>query len=407
MERRETATSRKVAVLFGGRSVEHAISVITALGAIDALDPVAWSSVPVYVTPKGRWFTGETLLDPKFYVQRPQPVEDLTEVVLLPVPGVGGLSVVRPSRIATLLGRPAVIPIDVYLPVFHGEYGEDGAVQGLFELASVAYTGSRVLAAATGMNKHFAKLIAKANGIPVLPSMLITRGEVRAGLSAVRTRIENDATLGGFPFFVKPCSRGSSVGVGIASDSAELGAALDQALMFDAQVLVEPCLSRKREINVAVFRDEEVVASVIEEPTAAGTLGYREKYLVGGGKKKAGGESGSAGMASASRRIDPETFLPGMKEEAREYARRIYSALDCAGVARVDFLVDEGGKVHFNEINTLPGSLAYYLWAESTPRILYTELLDRMLRRALRDFGERAGEQHEFGFEALKPLLKP
>ncbi|HEX9944356.1 MAG TPA: D-alanine--D-alanine ligase [Thermoanaerobaculia bacterium] len=389
---------KRVAVLFGGRSVEHEISIITGLQLINALDAERFEPLAVYVAHNGRWYVGDALLDRKFYKGLPGALEALQQVALLPVPGLGGLLPVSKSGVIRMDDR---IPVDVFFPAFHGSYGEDGCVQGLLELAGVTYTGSGVLASAVGMDKFVAKSIASSGGIPVLPGCLVRRDELDGGLAAVRRRILETPGLGSFPLFVKPCSSGSSVGISRAGSEGELDAALLRVFDVDLLALVEPCVVDPLEINVSVLDGRVIRASVVEIPLAegGGLLTYEQKYMRRGGTK---GGTLAEGMAGASRVIDPADLPAELKSRATAYAIDVFRLLRCSGVARVDFLCDaRKDAIYFNEINTLPGSLAYYLWAKTRPRLLYTELLNEIIEQAERQSGQRAQLRRDFGFKSL------
>ena len=366
---------KNLAVLFGGRSVEHEISVITALQLINVLDVERYRPIPVYIAQSGRWYTGEALLNKEFYKKLPASLSQVQEVTLLPVPRIGGLTVLQPKK------HGEVIPIDIYFLAFHGTYGEDGCIQGLMEMADVAYTGCGVLSAALGMNKYQCKTHLAAHGIPVLPATVVHRDEARKSLTEVRDRILSTPGLEQFPLFVKPCNLGSSIGISVASDIAGLNAALVNTFRYDAQAIVEPCVKDILEINVAVLEDDEPVASVVEMPVStSGVLTYEDKYLRGEGNKQAGE---SQGMASLTRVIDPKDLNAELKQAAIEYALKAFKVLGCSGVARIDFIIDSTtAQIYFNEINTLPGSLSFYLWVKSEPPLLYTELLNRIIERA-------------------------
>jgi len=371
---------KRVAVLFGGRSVEHEISIITALQLIEALDSSRFEPVPVYIAKDGSWYSGDSLAEKGFYRGLPDSLRSLRRVALLPVPGIGGLTLLDDGRSRWLWrSEERVLPVDVYFPVFHGTYGEDGCLQGLLELADVAYTGSGVLPSALGMDKFVAKWLEQSQNITGLPASLVGADELRLGLAQVRRRILEGMD---FPLFIKPSSLGSSVGIGRAENEPQLDAALIQALEVDQFAIVEPCISHLLEINVAVLADDTLKASVVEIPVVEGgaILSYEAKYMRQGGTKTSSLADGTAGTA---RVIDPVDLPLTLKQQATSYALNLFELMRCSGVARVDFIYDtERDRLYFNEINTLPGSLAFYLWAESKPPILYTELLSKVIERA-------------------------
>lgn len=392
---------KKVAVMFGGRSVEHEISVITGLQLIKALDPIRWDPYPVYIAPSGKWYFGKKLLDKGFYLRMPGSLSEVTEVTLLPKPGVGGLTILdHPEDHAS-----PVIPIDIFLPAFHGTYGEDGSIQGLFELADVTYTGCGVLGSILGMSKYHSKKIVEAHGVPVLPSQVVNRESVEADFGKHLTSLRDQIIkrLGNFPLFVKPCNLGSSIGVVRATCEEELDSALLHALKYDVAAMVEPCLDKKLEINVSVLDDPlEPIASVVEIPVSSTgkELTYEDKYLRGGSKK---GDDSMQGMAALTRVIDPEDLDPAVKEKARSYAVTAFKALNASGVSRIDFMLDTtDGTLYFNEINTIPGSFSFYLWMNSKPPVFYTELLNRIISVAQTKAVRKSSVERQVGFKALK-----
>jgi D-alanine-D-alanine ligase len=370
-----------------------------------AMDPAKYEVTPVYIAPNGCWYTGEALFDRSFYRGVPESLGKLQEVTLLPKPGVGGLmkvgGAVDVAKDALSI-EPLVIPIDIFVPVFHGQFGEDGCIQGLFELANVPYTGSNVPSSAVTMNKYLSKMYLKEHGIPVLPALLVNRREARAHLEPTVEWITTHEGFTSFPLFVKPCSLGSSIGVSRVTARNELGPALAKVFRYDTAALVEPCVSQIMEINISVRDYNGVQASVVEIPVSdSGVLSYEEKYLRGGGKKT--GESQSQGMASLTRVIDPEDLDESLRSQVIEYGKKIFSLLGCSGVARLDFIVDLATeKLYFNELNAFPGSCAFYLWARSKPRVLYTDLIDQMIESGLRTFAEQASLDRSIGLKALK-----
>jgi D-alanine-D-alanine ligase len=384
--------------------VEHEISIITGLQLIRAIDVVAYEPVPVYISSTGHWYSGQELLDTSFYKKMPQSLDRVHEVTLLPIPNLGGLTILREGKGDVSPGN--ILPIDVFFPTFHGSYGEDGCIQGLFELAEVTYTGSRVLASALSMSKQHCKEIVSHNGVPVLPSLVVAKHQLQkdlgAGLNNLRQKIVTTGGFDKFPLFVKPCNLGSSIGVARAEDIRELDAALVQAFRYDTVVMIEPCLDHKLEINVAVLGGEELTASVTEIPvsSAGKELTYEDKYMRGGSKKSAGAET--QGMAGLTRVIDPADLSPEIKDQAQCLAKKAFQALGCAGVARIDFMLDLlQNTLYFNEINPLPGSLSFYLWAGSKPPVFYTELLTRIIESAQAEQDERLSLNRDIGFKAM------
>jgi D-alanine-D-alanine ligase len=410
-----SSDKKKVAVLFGGRSSEHEISVITASEIIDAMDRSCYTPVPVYIAMNGRWYSGDALLDLAFYKTLPAGLEKVQEVVLYPTPGNGGLHIVSKKKGFSLFGGKSgeeIIPIDVFYPAFHGPYGEDGCIQGLFEMADVPYTGCGVLASAVAMDKAQCKSVLANHGIPTLPSLLVDKKELQSNLAALRSRIRGSQGFEQFPLFVKPLNLGSSVGVGMAKDEASLDGALANVFRYDTKALVEPCIEELLEINVSVLENiggKDPSVSVVEVPVASGTtLTYEDKYLRGGkgkgkGKGKASsGEQRLSGMAGLTRVINPVDLDTRLKDDVQKHALNAYRILGCGGVVRFDFMVDlKASRLYFNELNPLPGSSAFYLWAETDPLVLYPEIISRSIEGAINRKKMKAGIQSDLGFRAL------
>ncbi len=386
---------KNLAVLFGGRSVEHEISVITALQLMNVIDVTQYNIIPVYIAQTGRWYVGDNLLAKSFYRRLPNSLTEAQEVALLPIAGSKGLTYLN-------FRRMDVLAIDIYFLAFHGTFGEDGCIQGMLEMADATYTGCGVLPAALGMNKYQCKMMLKAAGIPVLPSVAIDRRDAQKSLTAVREQIFATPGLEQLPLFVKPCNLGSSIGIGVAKDERTLDACLVNTFRYDSQAIVEPCIKNILEINVSVLDDDEITASVIEMPVSiSGVLTFEEKYLRDDGGKKTGG-SESQGMASLSRVIDPQDLNPELKQSALEYAKKAFKLLGCSGVSRIDFIIDAScDKLYFNEINTLPGSLSFYLWMKSNPPLVYTELLNRIIRQAEKRQVTKLALKRQEGMRAL------
>ncbi len=381
----------RVAVLFGGRSVEHEISVISALQLISAVDTLKYEPIPVYIDQEGRWYTGDSLLQRELYRDLNKRRVELTQVTLRPEPGLGGLEVVGDAA--------QRISVDVFFPVFHGRFGEDGCIQGLFELTEMPYVGCGVLAAALSMSKQRCKDFVRSWQVPVLPGVLVTKAEVLESLERTLDRIVGVEGLREFPLFVKPNNSGSSIGIGRAKNREELAVALARVFAFDHEALVETCMTEMFELNVSVVAGKTPAVSVIEMPVPSdAALTYEDKYLRGGKKT---GES--QGMASLTRLIDPPEVPTELREQVQMFARTVFEAMGCNGVARFDFIVDKrSGKAYFNEVNSPPGSLAFYLWEKTTPRLLYTELIERLIECAIIRAQERLSLKSDIEFKALK-----
>jgi D-alanine-D-alanine ligase len=358
-----------IGVVFGGRSVEHEVSVLTGLEAIEAMDPQLYEPVPVYITQDGRWFAGALLRNRAFY--RTLNLAALDEVTLLPRPHMGGLYQLKQRQ---------VLPIACFFLALHGSYGEDGPVQGLLELAQMPYTGCDLTASAITMDKWLTKSLLRGQGLPVLPDQRVDREQMR---SQFAQQVDQFVAASQFPLIVKPVRLGSSVGVQRVENRDQLANALAATFQLDRHALIEPCIDPLLELNVSVLHHQnQATPSVVEIPIASKqTLTYEDKYLREGGAKVA---HASLGMAGASRIIDPSDLDPALKQQAQSLALSAYQLLGCRGVVRCDFLYDLARSIlYLNELNPIPGSMAYYLWSRSRPRLLYPQLIHHLIQEAL------------------------
>jgi D-alanine-D-alanine ligase len=374
------APKRVLAVLFGGRSLEHDVSVVSGLQILHAIDPDLFSPMPVYIDHASRWWIGDDLWHTSAFKGGGPDRSRLTEVMLSPgfgssqlVPagtGVGGL-------------RGTATSVDVFVPVLHGTFGEDGCMQGLLELGGCAYVGGGVLASAAGMNKRITKIVALHAGVPVVPWLSCERAVLDRGhewLAELPAQVE---AAFGWPVIVKPCNLGSSAGVSTAHSAEELVAGVLRVFEYDVEALIEPFIKNRLEVNVAVAGLDRPVASVTEMPLTLqdSPLTFSEKYKRQGRKSIGSSE----GMAGALRVLDPDDLPMEMRAAAQRYATTVFAALGCEGISRIDFLIDaDRNELFFNEINTLPGSLAFYLWSAAPHYWTITELLTRLVARAER-----------------------
>jgi len=370
---------RTIAVMFGGRSLEHDVSVVSGLQILHALDPARFNPLPVYIDHGGRWWTGDELWHTASFKRGGPDRSRATEVMLSP--GFGTSRLLPVPHVPFTLGEPAGIVVDAFLPVLHGTFGEDGCIQGHLELGGCAYVGCGVLASAVGMNKRVTKVMAAQAGVPIVPWLAFERSMLERNPAWPREVPARVADRFGWPVIVKPCNLGSSAGVTVAGAPEELEAGILRVFEYDLEALVEPFIKNRLELNVAVAGLEEPVASVTELPVTlqASPLSFSEKYKRQG-RKSVGS---SDGMAGALRVLDPAELSPSLRARAQRYATTVFSALGCEGISRIDFLIDvDRNELLFNEINTLPGSLAFYLWSAAPHYWTVTELLERLVNRA-------------------------
>jgi D-alanine-D-alanine ligase len=354
----------RVGVLFGGRSGEHEISLISARSVMRVMDPEKYEVVPIGITKEGRWLASG---DPMAALS--QGDEGLSRpVALLGDPACRG--VVFLKELEPHLARALLAQLDVVFPVLHGPYGEDGTVQGLLDLAGIPYVGAGVAASALGMDKVLFKDVMRAHGIPVVQYIVVKRKEWERDPEGVLDRVEQEL---GYPVFTKPANLGSSVGVNKCRNRKELARGLTDAAQYDRKLLVEAAVPQAREIEVSVLGNDDPIASVPGEIIPSREFySYAAKYLDDGER--------------ASQLLIPAPLPEEVAERVRELAIRAYLAVDCAGMARVDFLLSrETGELYVSELNTIPGftAISMYpkLWEASG--IPYPELIDRLIGLAL------------------------
>jgi D-alanine-D-alanine ligase len=397
----------RVGILFGGRSGEHEVSLLSAASVLKAIDRTRYEVVPIGITKQGRWLISgdaERLLAGDFPdsgtlragdPQHTAPAALLAKgqgVIVPPMPGAeggrGGALVPFERDSSSISPAHDVLQLDVVFPVLHGTFGEDGTMQGLFELAGLAYVGSGVIGSATGMDKEMMKRLFLAAGLPITRHVTFLRHEWKQGPKKVIAKLE--AALK-YPLFVKPANLGSSVGISKAHDRKELGPAIDLAASFDRKIVVEQAvgsrgnrakMGKARELEVAVLGNDEPKASVVGEIVPGKEFyDYEAKYL----------SEGSVALI-------PAKLTKKQSQQVQAMALDAFRACDCAGLARVDFLLEAGdsGRLYLNEINTMPGftSISMYpkLWEASGMK--YRDLISRLIELAL----QRKAEQEQISY---------
>jgi D-alanine-D-alanine ligase len=351
-----------VAVIFGGRSGEHEVSLMSARSVMSVLDPARYEVTQIGITHEGKWLTGDDVLG-KFEQDK---LDGLESFVLSPDP--------------SLIRLNSSQAIDVFFPVLHGTFGEDGTIQGLFELADVAYVGAGVVGSAVGMDKGVFKEVMRANDIPVVESVLVLRSEIEKDINAV---IEKAEQVSAYPLFAKPANLGSSVGVTKCHNRSDMHEGLMEAASFDRRVLIERGVWNTREIEVSVLGNNEPVASICGEILPSREFyTYESKYVDG------------TSVSQIPAQLPAETA-----EQIREYAVRAYKLIDSAGMARVDFFVEKDtNRIYLNELNTIPGfteiSMYPKLWQASG--LPYHQLVDRLIELALDRKAERDQTSHMY-----------
>ncbi len=357
-----------LAVIFGCRSVEHEVSIISAVQAMHSVDKEKYNIIPLYVTKTGETYTGGDLLDIEQFKNIPALIKKSSPVSLIKK----GEQVLVHFLDNKLFKKKEDIPLDVAFPIVHGTNCEDGTIAGLLEFLGLPYVGCDILSAAVGMDKTIFKDVLSAAGLPVLPCVKFTSREYAVKKHEIISEIIEKC---GLPAIVKPVNLGSSVGISKAETEEELAAAISLAVSFSDKVLAEKAVENLREINCSVLGDSDSAeASVCEEPFMHDKiLSYEDKYM---------GNSGSKGMASLGRQL-PANIPDEVSDKIRSLSVDIFKAIGAGGVVRIDYLLnDKTGEIYANEINTIPGSLSFYLW-EATG-LKYTDMIDKLVSLAFK-----------------------
>lgn len=371
---------KTIAVIFGGRSVEHDVSIVTAHQIMSALPADRYQVAPVYIARDGRWFTGDKLarLD-AFQQDNVSGRDGVRPCLISPDTRHHGLII---DPLAGRFSKSEVMRLDACFPALHGSHGEDGSLQGLLELADIPYVGFATLASALANDKISSKMVLRQAGIPVLEDHSFSRDQwlkqPNAVMDAILSKFE-------FPLFIKPATLGSSIGIGRAESPALLRTSIDIAANFDRRILVEPAIMDGIEINCSVIGlGAQCEASVLEQPLSWDDfLSYEDKYLRGG-----------EGMKSAERLI-PAPINANLTQRIQDISRSAFRAVDGRGIARIDYLVQpESDTLYLNEINSMPGSLAFYLWRESGYSA--AALVEKLVQLALDAHAEKRRNVYDY-----------
>ncbi len=367
---------KNLVVAFGGPSVEHDVSVVSAVQAMRYVDRDKYRLIPIYWNKEGRFVTTDKLSDASLRqptLWKDEVSFDYKSLLISP---------------ASAFFRPKRLTVDYVLPIFHGHGGEDGAFQGLIQVMDVPCLGSGVSASAIGMDKLLFKKVMKSSGLPVLPFQVVSAGEKIASVDFP------------FPVIVKPAHLGSSIGVAKAENLPQVKSALKTVFDLDNLAIIEPFLEPMTEINCSVIGGggKASQASLCEQPMPRDQiLSFADKYLRGGKTAK----NKTSGMAGADRRI-PAPISKNLTDMINELAIKAFDSCQCSGVARVDFMVDKNRRVYITEINTIPGSLSFYLWEASG--LSYRELIDRLVDIAGSEYRQNQTLRRDFPSEILNKL---
>ena len=364
----------KLGVIFGGQTVEHEVSIISALQAISNLNEDKYDVVPIYITKDKIWYTGHLLRDMDFYKDVLSNKKYVKEVTLCKIDGHFYLEATKG------LFRKLITELDIVLPIVHGNNVEDGTLCGYLDTVGIPYVGSHVLGSSLGQDKVVMKQLMKSEGIPVVSYVWFYDNEYFANKDKYLSDIESL----GFPVVVKPATLGSSVGISISHDLKEVDEAIIEAIKYDKKIIVEKAVGNLVEVNASVLGNSEYQkVSPLEEVMGIDEiLSFTDKYL-GGGKGKVS-KGGSKGMASTSR-IVPARISKELTQDIKDTSKKVFRLLNLSGVVRIDYLIDKkSNKFYVNEPNVIPGSLAFYLWKEDN--LSYKDLLDEIIQIAIKDY---------------------
>ena len=376
------AVTRKttVGVIFGGRSVEHDVSIVTGHQIMNAFDTNKYEVVPIYITRDGKWFTGAPLRNiENFKDGEIASYDGVKSAILSPDVRHHGLIL---NPLAGRFSKSEIVRLDVMFPAVHGSHGEDGTLQGLFELADIPYVGYATLGSALTNDKIITKQVLKQNNIPVLDSIFFSRNEWLNNAESIMQRLKNEF---GYPLFVKPATLGSSIGVTRVDDDSLLRPSIDIAANFDRRILVEPAVTDGIEINCAVMGyGDDMLTSVLEQPLSwSDFLAFEDKYL-----------RGNEGMKSADR-IIPAPISDELTQRIKDLSIQAFKAVDGRGIVRIDYLVKpDSNEVYLNELNTMPGSLSFYLWRET--KLSDAAVVDKLVSLARDAYAEKRRNLYDY-----------
>ena len=374
----------KVGVIFGGATVEHEVSIISAVQAMNHLNKEKYDIYPIYISKDRTWYTGKMLSDIDIYRDFETLKRYAKKVVLYNHNGAFRLQALN-------LFRTVIADLDIVLPVVHGNNMEDGTIQGYLEMVGVPYVGSNVLGSSLGQDKVVMKQVFESLNLPIVDYIWFFDNEYFQNKEDILKSIKKL----GYPVIVKPASLGSSIGITFVKNDEEIESAIETAIKYDTKIVIETAVENLIEVNCSVLGNyESQQTSILEEVmSTAEFLTYQDKYLSGGKGKI--GSKGSKGMAGASR-IIPARLDEKITLEVKEIAKKVFKALNLSGVCRIDFLIDgKTNKIYINEPNTIPGSLSFYLWEKTNKN--YEQLLDEIITLAIKQY--KLHHQKSFSFD--------
>lgn len=382
----------KIGVFFGGKSVEHEVSIITAIQAIENIDKEKYDVIPIYIAKDNRMYCGNLVGDISNYKDIDNLLQNSTKVTLAQ----------KDNKVVLLRCDKKIYQNDVYdyidiaFPIVHGTNVEDGTLQGFLKMFNLPYIGSDVISSSVGMDKYVCKCVLKDNDIPILDCKCISSKDYNENSESIIKEIESKFS---YPIIVKPVNLGSSVGIKVAKNQEELVDAIENAFTYSRKILFERAIKNLKEVNCSVVGDyESVKVSECEEPVKTDEiLSYKDKYISGGKKTRA------AKSMNASVLKLPADIKKNVKDKIQELAIKTFNVLGCSGVIRIDFMIDKDtNEIYVNEVNTIPGSLSFHLWKATG--LSYTELLDELINLALKRNREEKNITYSFDSNILSGI---
>jgi len=379
-----------VAVIFGGKSPEHEVSIITGVQVLNQIDKDKFDVIPIYVSKEGIWYVSDYFYEISTFKDLSTIQYKSFEAYMLPWENNSTLFIKTSGLFK--IKRTIKRTIDVFFPCFHGNYGENGSFQGLFELIETPYVGSGVLGSALGMDKVLMKQLFEVNNIPIAPYIWFYKHTWDKEKEAIINKAEKNL---GYPMFIKPSCTGSSIGVAKTSTRSQLIEAVEVAAAFDNKIIIEKSIENAKEINISVIgnNNNDLIVSECEEVfSSKNFLDYSQKYTGKDGRSK--------GMASTNREI-PAKIKANEKEKVQKLAIEVFKTVNASGLARIDFLLSEKNtKLYVTEINTIPGSMSFYLWEASN--LKFSHMIDKLINLAIEKYRENEKLTYEFPNNILK-----
>lgn len=383
----------KVGVFFGGKSVEHEVSIITALQAIENINKDKYDIIPIYITKDNKMYTGNLISDINQYKDIENLLNKSSQITLAQIKN--KTAIVKCNK--RFFDKNVLDYIDIAFPIVHGTNVEDGTLQGYLKMFNIPFVGCDILSSSIGMDKYACKCILKNSNIPVLDCMCFSLNDYTENINSIIEKIENGFS---YPVIVKPINLGSSIGISIANNKDDLQESMQDAFLYSKKILVEKAIQNLKEVNCSVLGDYEFSqASECEEPIKNDEiLSFKDKYI-SGGKKLSTKTNNERSMNSGVLKL-PADITEETKKTIQELSIKTFNALGCCGVIRIDFIIDKDtNKIYVNEVNTIPGSLSFHLWKQTS--LSYSDLIDKLIELSLKRNREEQNITYSFDSNIL------